>query len=105
MAGKRRSEPTRLALIRKRRGLTQEELAQATGVPLTTIYRLEARQIDNPRIRHLRNLAIALDVDFEHLLEDEWKGWTSFSAEAAAPPDLERLLGPWYRGQNIGSES
>lgn len=98
---KQKPEPTRIAVLRKRRGLTQEELAQATGVPLTTIYKLEARKIDNPRIRHLRNLAIALDVPFDSLLEEEWQNWTPFAANAADPPDLERLLGPWYRGQVV----
>ena len=101
MADEQRSAPTRLAVIRKRRGLTQEQLAQATGVPLTTIYKLESRQNDNPRVRHLRNLAIALDVPLDALLEEEWQGWTTFAAAAAEPPDLVQLLGPWYRGQVV----
>ncbi len=84
---------SKLAQIRRWRGLTQEELAAATGVPLTTIYKLEAGKTWNPRVRHLRNLALALDVPFEQLLEDEWRQWTAFDAQAAEPPDLDELLG------------
>jgi transcriptional regulator with XRE-family HTH domain len=84
---------SKLAQIRRWRGLTQEELAAATGVPLTTIYKLEAGKTWNPRVRHLRNLAFALDVPFDELLEDEWSEWTAFDARAGEPPDIDELLG------------
>jgi transcriptional regulator with XRE-family HTH domain len=84
---------SKLAQIRRWRGITQEELAAVTGVPVTTIYKLEAGKIANPRVRHLRNLALALDVPFERLLENEWMEWTAFDARAAEPPDPDELLG------------
>jgi len=91
---RRRQRQSKLAQIRRWRGLTQEDLAAATGVPLTTIYKLEAGKTQNPRIRHLQNLAIALDVELDRLLEEEWRGWTEFDAHAPVPPDLDELLGP-----------
>jgi hypothetical protein len=36
---------------------------------------------------------LALEVDFEQLLEDEWREWTAFDARAAQPPDPDELLG------------
>lgn len=87
---------TKLAEIRRWRGLTQEELAAATGVALTTIYKLESGKTQNPKVRHLRNLSIALGVPFDALLEEEWKVWTEFDARAKEP-DLDDLLGPWHK--------
>jgi transcriptional regulator with XRE-family HTH domain len=88
---------SKLAQVRRWRGLTQEELAALTGVPLTTIYKLEAGKTWNPRVRHLRNLALALDVPFEQLLEDEWRGWTAFDTRAGEPPDPDELYGELRR--------
>jgi len=84
---------SKLAQLRRWRGLTQEELASESGVPLTTIYKLEAGKIWNPRVRYLRNLSITLDVSFDDLLEDEWREWTALDAQAASPPDPDDLLG------------
>lgn len=89
----RAKRQSKLAQIRRWRGLSQTELAASTGVPLTTIYKLEAGKTWNPRVRHLRNLAIALDIPFEDLLEDDWRDWTAFDARAAEPPDPDELLG------------
>jgi len=48
---------------RGRLGLTQEELAKKAGVSPTTIVRMEAEQIERPRISTLHNLADALGTD------------------------------------------
>jgi hypothetical protein len=75
--------------------LLEHRLAEVTGVPITTIYKLEARKTTNPKFRHLRNLALAPGIPFDDLLEDDWKSWTVLDARAPEPPDLDELLGPW----------
>ena len=72
----RRGAPTRssskLAALRVERGLSQRELAEKAGIPPHTYWKLEAGVTENPRIGHLVNCAIALDVDLRDVIEDEW---------------------------------
>jgi transcriptional regulator with XRE-family HTH domain len=81
------------------RGVTQAELAAATGISLGTIRRLDRDQIWNPGIRYLMNIAIALDIAPE-LIIDGFDEWTVFSEAAAKPPSLKFVDrgGPDYRG-------
>ena len=58
----------RIRYGRKRRVLTQAELAQAAGVALITANRLENDAIENPRPETIRKLAQVLDVDPAWLL-------------------------------------
>jgi transcriptional regulator with XRE-family HTH domain len=59
----------RLAHVRRRRLLTQAELAQQAGVALITVTRLEnAKGEPNPRPDTVRRLARVLDVDPAWLL-------------------------------------
>lgn len=86
-------EQTHLERIRRYRGVSQETLAKISGVPLTVIYRIETRREDNPGVRHLRNLALALEAPFERLLEEEWTEWTPFDrARAPEPPKLASVI-------------
>ena len=62
----------RLREWRRRRLLTQEELAEKAGVGVTTIVRIEAGQ--EGRISTLRKLAAALDVTPDQLLGDDDRG-------------------------------
>lgn len=55
--------------VRKRRMLTQDELALKSGVGVTTIVRIEGNQVE-PHGRTIRKLAEALDVEPSDLLED-----------------------------------
>ncbi len=59
--------PERLARIRKERGLTQQALAEATGVHVTQIQRYEWGN-SQPTLDVLRKLAIALGVDSDTLV-------------------------------------
>jgi transcriptional regulator with XRE-family HTH domain len=63
----------RLVLARRRRFLTQTQLADSAGVAVVTIARLE-REHDapNPRASTITKLAEALDVD---------PGWLAFGDE------------------------
>lgn len=54
---------TRLQKQRKAKRLTQEALAEASGIDLQTISRIERGQIQTPRARTIEALAKALKVD------------------------------------------
>lgn len=62
---------TNLKLYRKKAGLTQKELADASGVPLRTIQQYEQRQknINKAQAEYLVMLARVLCCDVEALLE------------------------------------
>lgn len=54
---------------RKRKLLTQEQLAERSGVGIATIIRVERNQVE-PRGSTIRKLADALDVDPGELVSD-----------------------------------
>jgi transcriptional regulator with XRE-family HTH domain len=58
----------RLRDLRKRALLTQKELADKSGVGVTTIIRIERNQVE-PHGRTIRRLAEALDVAPEELVK------------------------------------
>lgn len=58
----------RLILLRKKKGFSQELLAEHAGVSLRTIQRLEKENVA-PRADTLKRLAQVLDVPFEQLQE------------------------------------
>jgi transcriptional regulator with XRE-family HTH domain len=60
----------KLREARRREALTQGELAEKSGVGITTIVRLERGQIIEPRVSTLRKLAGALGLEPRDLLED-----------------------------------
>ena len=57
----------RLREIRKRRGLTQRALADASGVSLSLIRKLEQGEVPDTRMETARRLAVALRVPTTHL--------------------------------------
>ena len=60
----------RLRDLRKRALLTQKELADKSGVGVTTIIRIERNQVE-PHGRTIRKLAEALGVEPEELVKTE----------------------------------
>ena len=64
---------TKLRIVRVRRGLSQSELAEASGVPKTTIQRFEQEpnKIDGTKIRTLCGLCEALDCKVTDIIEDD----------------------------------
>ena len=52
----------RLASVRKRRGLTQKELARTSGVSLSLVRKVEQGDHDSVRLETARKLAVALKV-------------------------------------------
>lgn len=59
----------KLRTARRRAALTQTELAERSGVGITTITRIEAGHVPEPRISTLRKLAEALGVEPRDLLD------------------------------------
>ena len=60
----------KLRETRKRTLLTQQQLADKSGVGITTIVRIERNQVE-PHARTIRKLAEALDVEPHELLKGE----------------------------------
>lgn len=58
----------RLRELRKRALLTQEQLAERSGVGVTTIVRIERNQVE-PQGRTIRKLADALNIEPRELVE------------------------------------
>ena len=68
---KEKSEPTRLQTIRKTCGITQNELAQQSGVSLRSIQMYEQRNkdINKAQVETVNNLARVLGCKIEDLME------------------------------------
>jgi transcriptional regulator with XRE-family HTH domain len=77
---------TRIARLRVERKVSQERLAHATGISVSTLARLERGQVDNPPLRYLVNIAIALDVPLDQVVEDAWREWLPIAGWAEKPP-------------------
>lgn len=76
-----------LRTLRKVRGLSQPELAAKVGISPRTVARLEAAQVADPSINHVRALARALGVTVDLLSESELKPLT-----IAVPARLHEVL-------------
>ena len=59
----------KLGGLQVRRGITQRELAEATGISLSVYVRLEHGRLKNLPIRYLANCVIALGVPLGRVLE------------------------------------
>jgi len=60
-----------LRILRKVRGMSQPELAEKVGISPRTVARLEAGQVADPSINHVRDLSRALGVTVDMLSECE----------------------------------
>ena len=58
----------RLKLLRTEKGLTQEQLADATDLTIESISNME-RGIFGPRFDNLERIAVALDIKVQQLFE------------------------------------
>ena len=76
-----------LRTLRKVRGLSQPELASKVGISPRTIARLEAAQVADPSINHVRDLARALGVTMDLLSESALEPLT-----IAVPVKLKSVL-------------
>ena len=76
-----------LRVLRKVRGLSQPELAVKVGISPRTVARLEAAQVADPSINHVRDLARALGVTVDLLSESALEPLT-----IAVPAQLRDVL-------------
>jgi transcriptional regulator with XRE-family HTH domain len=76
-----------LRTLRKVRGLSQPELAAKVGISPRTIARLEAGQVADPSITHVRDLARALGVTVDLISESELEPLT-----IAVPSKVKQVL-------------
>jgi transcriptional regulator with XRE-family HTH domain len=85
----------RLQSVRKRRGLTQRQLAEQSGVSLSLIRKIEQGEIDSTRLETLRKLAVGLKVrtselqvstDTEHADTETVDQWAAVRAALAIQP-------------------
>lgn len=89
---------TRLAAARVARGMTQQEMWEATGISRTSYLKLERKDgYRNPPLRYLANCAIVLGCELELLIEPAWRTWAPFSADVLAPEDPRVLWHPTAR--------
>jgi transcriptional regulator with XRE-family HTH domain len=80
----------RLAAWRDKRGVTQQELAVATGISTSTIRRLESPlevERANPPLRYLQNCALALGCKLSDLVEPEWQAGLALDQRRPKPPE------------------
>ncbi|GAA4676937.1 hypothetical protein GCM10023347_34150 [Streptomyces chumphonensis] len=98
---------SRLRSIRKRRGLTQRELAQAAGVSTSLVSKLEQGVIGDVRLETARQLAVALRVSTTSLLQRDEPGpppveirdqWAAVRAALTTPPTDEVQDAPTVDG-------
>ena len=90
--GEQTKVETKLAQWRVKRGMTQEELANAVGMPLSTYWNLERGRNRNPGLGWLSNCAIVLGCKLEDLIEDGWRGWyQQHFGKAPKPADPKAL--------------
>ena len=53
---------------RKKAGLSQDKLAREAGVAYNTVVKIESGENKNPTIETLRNIAKALDVSVDEII-------------------------------------
>jgi transcriptional regulator with XRE-family HTH domain len=86
---------SKLAAVRLRRGMTQREVAAASGISYATYQRLERGEIDNPPLRYLTNCALVLGVRVGDLIEDAWLQWMRFDEHTPPAPTKDQRSQRW----------
>jgi transcriptional regulator with XRE-family HTH domain len=56
--------------FRKKKDLSQDNLARAAGIPYTTLIKIESSVVKKPSVQNVAKIAKALGVNIEKLLED-----------------------------------
>ena len=78
---------TQLKLLKEKRGLTNQQLADLSGVPVGTVNRILSGQTDNPSFQTICDLVLAMDGSLDELAGIE-KGPEGPEAKARASQDL-----------------
>mgnify|MGYP001576072992 CR=1 FL=1 len=54
--------------FRKKKGLTQDNLARLANIPYTTLIKIESNVVKRPSVQNIAKIARALDVKIEDLI-------------------------------------
>jgi transcriptional regulator with XRE-family HTH domain len=73
--------------------VTQQRLADVTGLSKRTIRRLEQGEIEHPPLAYYVNCAIALELDLTEVLDADDLDWTAFDKSKAPKPPKKG----WHR--------
>ena len=55
--------------LRKKKGLSQDNLARQADIPYTTLTKIESNVVKSPSVQNVAKIAKALDVSVDQLLE------------------------------------
>ena len=55
--------------LRRKKGLSQDNLARKAGIPYTTLTKIESNVVKSPSVQNVAKVAKALDVSVDRLLE------------------------------------
>lgn len=86
-----------LRAYRERALLTQEDLAERTGLSTRTIRRLESDQLRRPRLATVRALAGQLNLSSAEQTRLASGAWSGAPADAPADPPPIRLIPPYQK--------
>ncbi|MDP2924204.1 MAG: helix-turn-helix transcriptional regulator [Candidatus Omnitrophota bacterium] len=56
--------------LRKKRDLSQDNLARKAGIPYTTLIKIESNVVKKPSVQNVAKIAEALGVRIEELLKE-----------------------------------
>jgi len=54
---------------RKKKGLSQDNLARAANIPYTTLTKIESNVVRKPSVQNVAKIAKALDISIEELIK------------------------------------
>lgn len=56
--------------FRKKKGLSQDNLARLANIPYTTLTKIESNVVKQPSVQNVAKIAKALEVSIEKLIEE-----------------------------------
>jgi len=56
--------------FRKKKGLSQDNLARLANIPYTTLTKIESNVVKQPSVQNVAKIAKALDVSIEKLISE-----------------------------------
>ncbi len=72
--------------MRVARGVTRHELARRVGISNSSLRRLENEKAPNAPLWWYRNLAVALDVELDKILDEQDRRWRRTDMAPKPPP-------------------
>lgn len=78
--------------LRETRGLTQEDFAKTSGVPIAFLRRVERGEVKNPSLERLQMIAVGFDVSVESLFKVHEKHSDMPHEKVMLIESIERML-------------